>query len=253
MSWKIVRPDNRQSPAAEKSIPPGLRIYAVGDIHGCAANLDRLHAAILADLEAGHPREVLIIYLGDYVDRGPDSAGVLERLTRPAPAAISRKFLKGNHEEMMLQFLAAPEQESAWCDFGGLETLLSYRIDINAVRSNGGYSALSKALAACLPAHHKQFLDELENSFSVGDYFFCHAGIKPGVPLEQQNPYDLLWIRDEFLRSDRDHGKIIIHGHSPGEEPQVCANRIDIDTGAYATGCLTALALEGTTRRFLFA
>lgn len=240
---------SRMGPVAR--IPEGMRVYAIGDIHGCTALLDRLHSRIEEDLAAGRPADVLLVYLGDYIDRGPDSAGVLDRLAGPPPAGISRRLLKGNHEEMLEAFLAHPDQGSAWRQLGGLETLLSYRIDVNAVLSARGFSGLADELRQRLPSAHLRLLSTLEACHSVGDYFFCHAGARPRVALERQDPRDLRWIRHEFLESTFDFGKIVVHGHSPVEEPEQRPNRINIDTGAYATGRLTALVLEGSERRFL--
>lgn len=233
------------------SLPDGLRIYAIGDIHGCAGLLDRLHDKIEDDLARGRPAEVRLIYLGDYIDRGPDSAGVLERLAQPPPVGLSRILLKGNHEDMLASFFEDPDVGSAWRQFGGLETLLSYRIDVNDVLSRAGFGGLAEALKARMPPAHARMLSELQMRCSFGDYFFCHAGVRPRVPLELQDPHDLMWIRHEFLASALDFGKTVVHGHSPVEQPDVRPNRINIDTGAYATGRLTALVLEGSERRFL--
>lgn len=238
-------------PARRATLPEGLRLYAIGDIHGCAALLDRLHDAIEADLARGRHAEVGLIYLGDYIDRGPDSAGVLDRLAAPPPAGISRVLLKGNHEEMLESFLADPDVGSAWRQLGGLETMLSYRIDVNAVLARAGFGGLAHELKERLPPAHRRMLSELVPCCSFGDYFFCHAGARPRVPLDRQEPHDLRWIRREFLESSYDFGKIVVHGHSPVEQPDVRSNRVNIDTGAYATGHLTAAVLEGSDLRFL--
>jgi diadenosine tetraphosphatase ApaH/serine/threonine PP2A family protein phosphatase len=252
MFSRFFRRSNKDSAGHVARLPEGLRIYALGDIHGCAALLDQMHELIFEDLEGGErPDEVRIVYLGDYVDRGPDSFGVLERLSQPMAPAISRTFLKGNHEEMLENFLEDPEVGTVWRQLGGLETLLSYRIDVNAVLSRAGFRGLSEELTAHLPSHHADLLSELETHCAYGDYFFCHAGVRPRVPLNQQSPRDLLWIRQEFLESTHDFGKIVVHGHSPVDTPDVRSNRINIDTGAYATGRLTCLVLEGDARRFL--
>ncbi len=232
-------------------IPPGLRIYAIGDIHGCAALLNRMHASIGVELAASPATAAIVVYLGDYVDRGPDSKGVLDMLSQPGPPGIQRIFLKGNHEDMVLGVLQDPDQVKSWSRLGGFETLLSYGLDPRGVLKRGGFPALVENFAAEMPPAHVRFLSDLETSFSAGDYFFCHAGVRPGVPLALQDPHDLMWIRHDFLRSEADHGKIIVHGHTAVEEPDVRPNRINVDTGAYATGCLTALVLEGASRRFL--
>ena len=236
---------------SSRSVPTGVRIYAIGDIHGCADRLDQLHALIDEDLESAPPAAVHVIYLGDYINRGPDSKGVLDRLTQPAPEGIVRIFLRGNHEEMLLAFLDDPSRGETWCTCGGYETLMSYRIDPRAVLARGGFAALAEELVARLAPAHKGFLTGLQSSYSTGDYFFCHAGVRPGVPLDQQDPRDLLRIRHEFLESDVEHGKLIVHGHTPVDAAEIRDNRICIDTGAYATGRLTTLVLEGEDRRFL--
>ncbi|WP_020084638.1 metallophosphoesterase family protein [Hyphomicrobium zavarzinii] len=235
----------------QAQLPEGLRVYAIGDIHGCAHLLDRLHDQIEMDLQSRPPADVRLIYLGDYIDRGPDSAGVLERLSLPSPEGIGRVLLKGNHEDMLGSFLADPNVGSSWRQLGGLETLLSYRIDVNEVLGRVGFGGLADELRKRMPPSHVRMLSELQTSVSFGDYFFCHAGVRPGVSLERQDPRDLMWIRHEFLGSTQDFGKTVVHGHSPVERPDVRPNRIDIDTGAYATGHLTALVLEGAERRFL--
>jgi serine/threonine protein phosphatase 1 len=239
------------SPARRASLPAGLRIYAVGDIHGCATLLDRLHDLIVDDMRQGRPAEVRFIYLGDYIDRGPDSAGVLDRLSDPLPANIDRILLKGNHEEMLENFLSDAENGAAWRQLGGLETLLSYRIDVNDVLARAGFKGLAEELESRRPPAHAKLLSELQTCCAFGDYFFCHAGARPRVALEKQDPRDLIWIRNEFLTSTHDFGKIIVHGHSPVETPDIRVNRINIDTGAYATNRLTCLVLEGDSRRFL--
>lgn len=242
-----------RKPAMEKvtCVPPGLRIYAIGDIHGCAAHLDRLHEMVGADLEKARPPAVHVVYLGDYINRGPDSKGVLDRLSQPDHQGVTRIFLKGNHEEMLLGFLQDPAQGERWCDLGGFETLLSYGLDPRSLLRRGGSFCLAAELSARLPPAHARFLSELQLSYTAGDYFLCHAGVRPGIPLTEQDPLDLMWIRHVFLDSDANHGKLIVHGHTSVDTPEICSNRINIDTGAYATGRLTALVLEGEDRRFL--
>lgn len=241
----------QDQPQRAAQLPEGLRVYAIGDIHGCAHLLDDLHGQIERDLRARPPADVRIVYLGDYIDRGPDSAGVLERLAQPPPAGIGRVLLKGNHEDMLGNFLADPKLGSAWRQLGGLETLLSYQVDVNEILGRIGFGGLAAELERRMPPSHLQVLSNLQTSVTFGDYFFCHAGVRPGVLLDRQNPHDLMWIRHEFLHSSHDFGKTVVHGHSPVERPEVRPNRIDIDTGAYATGHLTALVLEGADRRFL--
>ncbi|MFZ5790213.1 MAG: metallophosphoesterase family protein [Pseudomonadota bacterium] len=228
-------------------LPPGRRIYAIGDIHGRADLLRRLQGLIEADLEAGPARDPLLILLGDYVDRGPDSAGVLDLLLAPAPARMARLALMGNHEELMLRFLADAATLPVWFVNGGDATLASYGID----PYEGVPDRLRDRLDRALPASHRALLEGLALCHDEGGYFFVHAGIKPGLPLDRQRREDMLWIRGEFLHSKADHGRVVVHGHSIVRRPDIRPNRIGIDTGAFASGHLTCLVLEGEERRFL--
>lgn len=232
-------------------LPEGVRVYAIGDIHGRSDLLDVIHHSIGADLAEGRPPECQIIYLGDYVDRGHDSCGVIKRLSGPPPFALKRTLLMGNHEQMLLRFLEDGSTTPMWRQLGGMETLLSYRIDVNAALERPGFAGLSAELATRMPPQHLDFLRSLVPSVSVGDYFFCHAGVRPGIPLDEQRERDLLWIRDEFLRCNAPFGKVVVHGHSPVERAEFRANRINIDTAAYLTGRLTCLVLEGCSMRTL--
>ena len=227
---------------------PSERIYAIGDIHGRLDLLDRAIAAIRRDVEERGPA-ALTVTLGDYIDRGPQSRGVLDRLVEN-PFPTSYVALKGNHETMLEAFLADPATGPYWRQQGGLETLKSYGILVGGLMGTS-FAAASDQLRATLPAAHAQFLNSLKTSLSCGKYFFCHAGVRPGVPLERQSDEDLLWIRDEFLGSNMDFGKIVVHGHTPVAEPEVRANRIGIDTGAYFSGRLTCVALGEGEPRFL--
>jgi calcineurin-like phosphoesterase family protein len=228
-----------------------MRLYIIGDIHGRLDLLDRTIAAITHDIAKDGQRNSITITVGDYIDRGPDSRGVLDRLCRnPFPTPYFA--IKGNHEVMLEEFLQDPSVADRWRRFGGLETLHSYGIAVNKVRTGTGFEAAARALSAALPAAHHAFLASLKSYITGGEYFICHAGIRPGVPLDRQNVSDLFWIQDEFLNSDQNFGKIIIHGHSAHEWPEVRPNRINIDTGAFATGRLTCLVLEGGQSRFLF-
>jgi serine/threonine protein phosphatase 1 len=231
--------------------PEGVRIYAIGDIHGRSDLLDRVHDLISDDLARARDIHPHLVYLGDYIDRGSDSAGVLERLCAPPPPGIERTLLRGNHEEMLARFLTEPAAGTAWRHLGGMETLLSYRIDVGTLLAEKGFEGLADALAERMPPHHRQLLAGLETCVTLGDYFFCHAGVRPGVPLERQNARDLLWIREDFLTSHAAFGHVVVHGHSPVNQPEFHHNRINIDTGAYVTGHLTCLVLEGEERRIL--
>lgn len=237
----VVRPPPR--------VPEGTRVYAIGDIHGRSDLLDRLHTLIEADFRANPVPEVYRVYLGDYVDRGPDSSGVLTRLI--AGEAIGEaKLLRGNHEQMLLQFLEDEASAAGWWRLGGLETLQSYGVIEGRMRPAAA-TGLAQEFKLKLPAEHLILIQELEKAATIGDYYFCHAGVRPGVPLDSQDEEDLLWIRGEFLSSTADFGKVVVHGHTPVAEPEFKTNRINIDTGAYATGRLTCLVLEGTEQRIL--
>jgi serine/threonine protein phosphatase 1 len=233
----------RKAPA---SLPDGLRVYAVGDIHGCADRLDALHAAIGHDaLRAKQARKV-IVYLGDYVDRGADSRGVIARLLAPAPPGCERILLKGNHELMFLAAIApraTPDIIGFWLENGGVATLSSYHAEPDAPAT----------WAALVPAEHKLFLKGLRTAWSAGGYLFAHAGIRPGIAPDAQDEDDLLWIREPFLSwaSDAPPPGVVVHGHTPARAPEIHPHRIGIDTGAVFGGKLTAVALWDDRLEFL--
>ncbi len=234
------------------SVPAGSRVYAIGDIHGRADLLEALHAQIAADAAGAAAGRRVVIYLGDYVDRGLQSREVIDLLLDAPLAGFESVHLKGNHEDFMLRFLDAPKAGPGWFMNGGGATLYSYGVrmlerGVDLTR----FDQLRGQLIANLPERHRAFLAALKLWHVEGGYFFVHAGVRPGVPLEAQRDEDTLWIRERFLDDDRDHGKIVVHGHTITGEPDVRANRIGIDTGAYATGVLTSLVLEGSERRFL--
>jgi serine/threonine protein phosphatase 1 len=226
------------------------RFYVIGDIHGRSDLLDRIVDEITRDIEKNPTPECLSVTLGDYVDRGPDSRGVIDRLARN-PFPTDYIALKGNHEELFEAFLGQPTIGLQWRHLGGLETLHSYKVPVAPLMIGKGFEEASYALQQAVPDEHLRFLKNLKLSLTIGRYFLCHAGVRPGVPLEHQKAEDLLWIRDEFLSSDRDFGKVVVHGHTPIESPEVLPNRINIDTGAFATGRLTCLVIEGARLRFL--
>jgi len=251
----FLKAKSAPAPAARRQpqVPPGMRIYAIGDIHGQVALLDRLHGEIEADASAGQQLQSVIVYLGDYVDRGMHSREVVDRLLSPLPG-FRTIHIKGNHEQAVLDFLEDPSFGMQWANFGGLETLYSYG-NADAVRLSKPEEFFKAAdlFFEQLPAAHLRFFKALPTSTTIGDYYFVHAGVKPGIPLESQVEEDLLWIREEFLDSPVDFGKIVVHGHSPEPDPVLRANRIGVDTGAYMTGVLTCVVLEGTGLRFLQA
>lgn len=232
--------------------PDGMRLYAIGDVHGCDRLLAEAHDKIEADLAADPPGDHRIIHIGDYVDRGPASAAVLDRLVGWNE---DRRVvcLRGNHDELMRRFLDDPlEAGPTWLYNGGDRTLASYGVSADGwTDSNRMLLDLGRQLAERLPEAHRDFLEGLDYSAGFGDFFFCHAGIRPGIPLAQQSAEDLLWIRYEFLNDSRDFGVVVVHGHTPSPEHEVLRNRINIDTGAVFTGLLTVIALEGTEHRFL--
>ncbi len=230
-------------------IREGLRVYAIGDVHGRADLLKRLFALIDADLDRRPPAQAQHVMLGDYVDRGPASREVIDLiLARAAQHEIIA--LKGNHDAFLLQALDDPPAMGDWLLMHGVETLASYGLT-SANVAGSRFSDLARAFAAALPEDHLQFFRGLKSSFSCGDFFFAHAGVRPGIDLERQSEADLIWIRQEFLRHQGDFGKIVVHGHTPVREVERRANRIGIDTAAYATGKLTALVIEGSDLRIL--
>ena len=236
----------------EARTPDGLRLYAIGDVHGCDDLLAEAHGKIAADLAARPAGDHRIIHVGDYIDRGPDSSAVVERLSRLAERDGRVLCLKGNHEDMLFDFLGDPVGGgSNFLSNSGNTTLASYGVEIEQASSPRDLIGLVHALAMQMPVHHRKFLGRLPNSVRFGDFFFCHAGVRPGIPLDAQDPFDLMWIRKGFLDSDADFGAVVIHGHTPAPEPEIRPNRINIDTGAVLWGKLTTLVLEGNEHRFL--
>ncbi|WP_255448584.1 metallophosphoesterase [Telmatospirillum sp. J64-1] len=233
-------------------VPDGSIVYAIGDVHGRADLLDSLLALIEDDAEQASASRRLVVFLGDYIDRGAHSREVLDRLVAGPAPGFEWKTLRGNHEDFLLRFLQGQAVGPTWLINGGLETLGSYLGETPEMPATlGETEALRLALEAALPPEHKAFLEGLAVSHQEGDYFFAHAGVRPGIPLERQNPADLMWIRGDFLESKADFGKVVVHGHTIVPRPETRTNRIGIDTGAYASGRLTALALEGERQRFL--
>jgi len=233
-------------------ISDATRLYVIGDIHGRADLLDQIAEKISLDIRQYPGPKCLTITLGDYIDRGPDSRGVLDRLARN-PFPTSYVALKGNHEELFESFMQDPSIGHHWRRLGALETIHSYRVPVSALMTGQGFEEARNALKLAVPNEHLRFLASLKTSLTIGEFFLCHAGVRPSVSLERQKVDDLLWIREEFLSSTMSFGKIVIHGHSPVQWPEVRPNRINIDTGAFATGRLTCLVVEnGRPRRFLF-
>jgi serine/threonine protein phosphatase 1 len=227
-------------------LPDGVRVYAVGDIHGRADLLKEMFAVIDADMARNPMDRAIEIFLGDYIDRGPYSRQTLDLLIARSRSRET-VCLKGNHEAYCLEVLRDPAKLEAWRQFGGLQTLMSYGIKPSLNPSAAEQPGLIRALIEAMPRDHLRFLQDLKPSFLCGDFFFVHAGVRPGIPLNKQQEVDLLWIRDDFLNSDQDFGKFIVHGHTPVREPDIRPNRANIDTGAYATGNLTLLTIQGSS------
>lgn len=228
-------------------LPNGHRVYAVGDIHGRLDLLERLHRLIRSDIADRPIAAYTVVYLGDYVDRGPASAGVIDALiARPVPGAV-HVYLKGNHEQFMLAFADSGAHADDWLSNGGRETLQSYGVEVD----RHDFCATACAFRSAVPAKHMAFFDNLQYSHRIGSLFFAHAGVDPGRPLDDQRPMDLLWIRSKFLHADTGMGALVVHGHTPSSDPEVTDRRINVDTGAWHTGRLTAAVLECGRYRFL--
>lgn len=246
-------------PHAPSRTSDGTVIYAIGDIHG---RCDLLEALLLGIEQDGSQRpraRTVVIFLGDYLSRGPDSRAVVDRVMswrQPASGAMEVVALRGNHEDLALRFLQGDLEAGAhWFDYDGLDALAHYGVvaaDATA-RDDASLRSLRDRFAQALPASHLAFFESLAVSHREQDYYFVHAGVRPGVALMQQNAHDQMWIRQRFLESGTDHGAIVVHGHTVTSAPQVRPNRIGIDTGAYASGVLTCLVLDGTDRVFLQA
>ena len=230
--------------------PRGRRAYAIGDIHGCLGLLENLLARIEREIDANPRPKTSIVFLGDVVDRGPESAGVIERLRTYSNPHASAHFIMGNHEEVMLRVIdGETDLLQSWLRFGGADTLKSYGVEQPRELLKMEGEEVTAILRSAIPETHRNFVRTFADSISFGDYVFVHAGIRPGVPLDEQRVEDLRWIRSGFLGHDGDHGKIIVHGHTVTRTVDERSNRIGIDTGAYATGVLTALIIDGNERR----
>lgn len=219
----------------------GESIYAVGDIHGKLDCLQAVHALIDDDRRRRAPSRTMEIYVGDYVDRGPESAAVIDQLIQRGTQCPCI-FLRGNHEQMFEDVLSGQMDLAAWREVGGLETIRSYGVDPRRLAAD---PQLAPALIHdSVPPAHREFLSALRPMATMAGYIFVHAGLRPGVPLDKQNLLDLLWIREEFTHSDKDFGAIVVHGHTPVEEPELLHNRVNLDTGAYATGRLSFCRID---------
>jgi serine/threonine protein phosphatase 1 len=230
--------------------PESIRVYAVGDVHGRRDLIEAMHERIGEEIARDGVADWRIVHLGDYVDRGPDTAGVLDFLTSRIAGDPRIVALAGNHDVALIDFLAHGDRTQMFRRFGGNDTARSYGTHVDfatAATAEAGRAALARAI----PQAHLDFLCGLPRAVAFGDFFFCHAGIRPGVPLDRQDPEDLIWIREPFLTYPGLHPKVVVHGHTPHDEAELKPNRVDLDTLAYASGRLTALAVEGRTKRLL--
>lgn len=228
--------------------PEGMRLYAIGDVHGRLDLLERMHEAIRADIAAARPDDWRIIHVGDYVDRGSQSKGVIDFLIERIAEDSRHIALCGNHDAGMVEFLQGADGNGLFAGYGGAETALSYGVEAD-FSSPELARRTADALFAAIPRTHIDFVSTLPTSVAFGDFFFCHAGIRPGVPLEKQNPQDLMWIRNLFLNDTRLHPKVIVHGHTPATTAELLQNRVNVDTGAFMTSRLTALVVDGASKR----
>lgn len=229
------------------------RVFAIGDIHGCDDLLAALIGEVLGSVEPNE-EPPLLVFLGDYVDRGPDSRGVIERLIQLRAQMPNTRFLCGNHEEAMLRFLQDLEGGMVWSTYGGKATMRSYGVEPPADDNDlDAWRVAHDLLVKAVPESHKRFLWGLEDSVELGDYLFVHAGVRPDRPLNAQSTRDLRWIREPFLSDTRRLDKVVVHGHTPAHDPYADDRRIGVDTWAYNSGVLTAVELSGETRGFVQA
>jgi serine/threonine protein phosphatase 1 len=233
-------------------LPENHRLYCIGDIHGRLDLLQQAHQKIALDAADFNGIKILV-YLGDYIDRGMHSRQVIDCVLENNFPGFEKVFLMGNHEQVLLLFLWGTDASIAheWFSFGGLSTLISYGVKLQGIPTSKDLAGIRSQLLEKLPASHIDFFERLALNYELGGYFFVHAGIKPKLKLHLQRPEDMLWIREEFLNSDVFHGKVIVHGHTVTDDPEIRPNRIGLDTGAYITGRLTCAVFEGSRCQFL--
>jgi serine/threonine protein phosphatase 1 len=249
-------PGRVEEPSVEggrPGVPEGLRVYAVGDVHGRLDLLREMEDLILEDHGRAAEDRAVVVHLGDFVDRGEDSRGVIEHLLQPLPEGFERICICGNHDAWFRDFVFRGRCDADWLEHGGEATLASYGLDAPrpdpAPRT--GLARLQRELFQAIPAPHRRFLGQLKFRHEIGDYLFCHAGIRPGRPIEEQTDEELCWIREPFLSFRGLLPRVVVHGHTASERPEVRRHRIGIDTGACWTGVLSCVVLEGQSRRFL--
>lgn len=248
---KILRP-KKSEPLPPPDLPKNHRVYCIGDIHGRLDLLLAVHQKIAVD--AAHFNGIkILVYLGDYIDRGDQSSQVIDCLLENNFPDFEKVFLLGNHEQVLLQFLLNKDASIAhdWFRFGGLSTLASYGVKVRGIPTTKDLARLHTEFAEKLPATHLDFYQRLVLKYEIGDYFFVHAGIKPKIKLHLQREEDMLWIREEFINSTLFHDKVIVHGHTVTAEPEQLPNRIGLDTGAYSSGKLTCAVFENGDCKFL--
>lgn len=253
MLSKLFRSRTQVAAPTTPAVSDGAIVWAVGDIHGRLDLLQPLIEAIVADLHDASATRKVVIFLGDYIDRGPDSRGVLRLLSGLSVVpGVEWRFLKGNHEQAMMGFLKEPSAGPRWCEYGGDSALRSWGLRVpELAHRTEAWARVAADLQHKLTKREMAFLENLELSVAVGDYFFSHAGARPGVALDRQSPEDLMWIRQPFLNSRTEFEQVIVHGHTPASRVHADHRRIGIDTKAYDTGVLTALRLEGRELDFL--
>lgn len=255
MISKLFRPRSKPITPSAPAVPSGTVVWSIGDVHGRFDLLLPLIEAITVDLYGSRAERKMVIFLGDYIDRGPDSRGVLRLLAGLSPSqGVEWRFLKGNHEQAMLEFLDDPSAGARWCEYGGDRALQSWGLRApELAHRTEAWARVAADLGHKLTTPEMEFLKNLELSVTVGDYFFSHAGARPGLALDRQSPSDLMWIRQSFLDSRTGFERLVVHGHTPTPRVHMDQRRIGIDTKAYDSGVLTALRLEGSERSLLQA
>lgn len=231
--------------------PPGTRIYAIGDMHGRLDLLDEMHAMIRDDARGAEGRRIVVVYLGDYIDRGPQIRQLIDRLLKRPLPEFETIYLRGNHEDIMLGFLDFGTRATPWLSHGGRQTLESYGVAAPRPEAEAEFARVQAAMRARLPDDHRAFFDATRISHREGDFLFVHAGVRPGIAIADQDPNDFMWIRHEFMESDHDYGVCVVHGHTIERRPAVKRNRIGLDTGAYETGQLSCAVIEDDRVRLL--